>query len=678
MSHTSRPKSDASLVCAARAGETAAFASLVERHFGLVHFIALARLSDAEAAEDLAQEVFLRAFVSLGSLQRPERFPAWLAQITRNLAVNWLRQNQRRSALVPLVPLESVAETAADAQTKGGRERMEAQEQSDALRRALAGFPPDLREMVLLHFAENLTQHEIAKRLGLNQATVSRRIQRALSAMRGMLEPILREGAPRLRPAREATVKAVALITVAGAMSATAKASLAASVAASGGVATSGKVGGAIGLLGLIQSIPALVAGGGAVMGAGKGIAAVVAVAAVAGGAYVYTSGGADSGSSGAASPDVTTQAEPQDWSSVAREFARSRPGNEGLLHVVDALEQFQLSPRDPQIQAIGAIVEEGWRFEALGVEAALRSQAPALEAAIAAAEAESIEFPPMERLDSPLPNMLNVQVLMKLLLADARRLEAAGQMDRAAERSLQAARFSEHLCVENVALIQHLVGVACLRLSLECLEDIITQPGLSQEALREIRADLERIDQNHIGLATAFRAESQMLLNQLRAVAEGDTAALDEAGLNEEVRRDFERAAGRLDSYEPEHRRIWDAIIADLERPSWERMTDPRGWLNQQNVPPLLQSTIPNHRDAGLRGDVTIAHLRICLVLCDLRLNDIAAAQGRLDPFSGRPLLVGADRVWSIGPDLSDQGGNRVYDSRNGEPSLGDIVVAR
>src|ERR1035437_4607672 len=71
---------DAELVRGAREGDKAAFETLTARHFPMVYALAYARLGAREAAEDLAQEVFLLATLHLGALADPARFAAWLGQ----------------------------------------------------------------------------------------------------------------------------------------------------------------------------------------------------------------------------------------------------------------------------------------------------------------------------------------------------------------------------------------------------------------------------------------------------------------------------------------------------------------------------------------------------------------------------------------------------------------------
>lgn len=223
--------SDEALVLATRAGEREAFDALVERHFGTVHAIAWAWLGDRDRVEDLSQEVFLRAFLHIDRLDPPEKFGVWVSQITRNLATDWRRTDQRHSRLVPLVPIDALPTDPPDVSAKGAPEMMADQEQGAALHRAVEQLPEDLREVVLLRFGAELTQTQIAERLGVSVPTVHRRLRRAMRALRGRLESVLEGASPTLRARPGAARSTLALITAAAGMSAAEKAALASSSA---------------------------------------------------------------------------------------------------------------------------------------------------------------------------------------------------------------------------------------------------------------------------------------------------------------------------------------------------------------------------------------------------------------------------------------------------------------
>jgi RNA polymerase sigma factor (sigma-70 family) len=279
-------QTDERLVRDARAGDLQAFDALIERHMGVVYAIACARLGDRERAEDLVQEVFLRVFLALDKLDRPERIAAWLGRITRNLAIDWQRRERSASRLVPLVPLDERGRDLPDTRAKGVRQQMEAHERETAVWQALLKLPPEEREAVMLHFTEEMTATEIARRLGVHQTTITRRLQRALASMRGLLEPVLREVAPALRVSPRVTTRTLGLIAAAAAMSAASKATLAAK--ATQEISVLGQApAAAAGVLGLLKT--AIIAGG-SIMATGKGIVATAVTAAlIGGGVYLGT-----------------------------------------------------------------------------------------------------------------------------------------------------------------------------------------------------------------------------------------------------------------------------------------------------------------------------------------------------------------------------------------------------
>jgi RNA polymerase sigma-70 factor, ECF subfamily len=281
--------SDAELVQRAQGGDAAAFEQLIHRHAGLVHSLAWAHLRDRESAEDLAQEVFLRVHLNLQRLTEPSGFARWLSRLTRNLAIDWLRRGTRRSRLVTLVPLDETTGRVPDTAAKGVRETMQAHEQSDALQRAIGRLPTEQREVVLLHFGEEMKQREIAERLGMNPMRVSRLLRRALAALQREVVPALREASPVLRTPSTVAVRSASLVAAVGAMSATARESLAAVAAgAPASVVSMSEVGSA----GLLSTIAAKLAAGGMIMNLSKGAAAVAVVVLGAVGYHHVTSQG--------------------------------------------------------------------------------------------------------------------------------------------------------------------------------------------------------------------------------------------------------------------------------------------------------------------------------------------------------------------------------------------------
>lgn len=305
--------SDADLVKAARAGDTTAFNALTNRYFHLAYAIGYSRLVSRESAEDFAQEIFLKAFLHLDKLQTPAGFAGWLRTMARNLAVDWLRKGRSSSELVSMVETKGEVERLPDPHDKGARDAMEQQETRQLVQNAIVRLPPELREVVLLHYLGDQSKSEVARQLDLHPATVGRQLKRALGELRTLLEPVVRETVRGAGPRGGAVARTAMLIAAASAMPPAAKASLAVASAASAslsltatGAVQGGAVGGASGLLGWLHALSTPLQIGGTSMVLGKAMtAAVVTLAAVGTGVYYYA------GAGGGSSPTKVVAAAP-------------------------------------------------------------------------------------------------------------------------------------------------------------------------------------------------------------------------------------------------------------------------------------------------------------------------------------------------------------------------------
>lgn len=171
---------DACSVCdalaQARAGDAAAFATLVRQHQRAVYSLALRMLSDRHKAEDLAQEVFLRLYRKLAVLQSDTHLRFWLRQVTSRLAIDRLRREPRHE-LVPITEdLLLVSESAT------GDPLLQRQ-----LRGLIAQLPASARAVVLLRYQEDLDPAEIARTLAMPINTVKSHLKRSLEQLRERL-----------------------------------------------------------------------------------------------------------------------------------------------------------------------------------------------------------------------------------------------------------------------------------------------------------------------------------------------------------------------------------------------------------------------------------------------------------------------------------------------------------
>jgi len=172
-------------VRAAQSGDEAAFARLVRRRQGLVIALLAARVRGRADVEDLAQEVFLRAWRRLPELREPAKFVGWLARISVNAALD----HRRRVAVRPRAGSLD-GEDAPDPVAPGapvGHGAVVGEEFARVLE-ALGDLDPKTRTAVVLRFLEGMAVKEIAERLGDSPPAVAMRLTRAMRALRKRLE----------------------------------------------------------------------------------------------------------------------------------------------------------------------------------------------------------------------------------------------------------------------------------------------------------------------------------------------------------------------------------------------------------------------------------------------------------------------------------------------------------
>lgn len=202
---------DAALVREVAAGSQDALAALYDRYVDAVYAAAIRLTSDRQVAEEVVQETFL-ALWNRAELFDPNTgsLAAWLHTIARNRTVDRLRAAGRRPSLVPLsaaagndehdtAALERIA---ASGTVLGGADlgpgpegELAAAELRDVIRGALAELPEHERTALVLAYSGELTQTEIAERLGWPLGTVKTRTRRALMRLREALSDELGPGA---------------------------------------------------------------------------------------------------------------------------------------------------------------------------------------------------------------------------------------------------------------------------------------------------------------------------------------------------------------------------------------------------------------------------------------------------------------------------------------------------
>jgi RNA polymerase sigma-70 factor, ECF subfamily len=160
-----------------QAGDTGAFAWLVERHRPFVLSLAYRLCGGAAEAEDIAQDAFVHAWQALPRFRGDSSFRTWIYHITSNLAMERLRKQ-------PTFPMSEDNAPAGDASPETIALRSERQR---AVRRAIARLPSESRLVLVLREYEGLSYQEIATVAGIPLGTVMSRLHYARQWLRQQL-----------------------------------------------------------------------------------------------------------------------------------------------------------------------------------------------------------------------------------------------------------------------------------------------------------------------------------------------------------------------------------------------------------------------------------------------------------------------------------------------------------
>jgi RNA polymerase sigma-70 factor (ECF subfamily) len=159
---------DANLVKKTIAGDASAFGQLYDRYARVIRAICFDETRDVQGAQELAQEVFLRAFARLAKLRNAERFGPWLVAIARHVCREWRRGRRRdRHQYMSEPPeIDRIPDTGAD-------------ETIDRLRLAITTLPEQERLALHLFYLEGDSVEAACHILGLSRAGFYKRLDRA-------------------------------------------------------------------------------------------------------------------------------------------------------------------------------------------------------------------------------------------------------------------------------------------------------------------------------------------------------------------------------------------------------------------------------------------------------------------------------------------------------------------
>ena len=160
-------------------GDQGAFTTLVNKYQKSVHTLVWRKIGDFHIAEEITQDVFLKAYKRLSTLKRPELFPGWLYVIATRDCVSWLRKKQLPTKSLDTMPTAELEEICYTQYEVDCGEAAANEHQRELVKRLLQKLPESERTVITLYYMAEMTGEEIGAFLGVSSNTVRSRLRRA-------------------------------------------------------------------------------------------------------------------------------------------------------------------------------------------------------------------------------------------------------------------------------------------------------------------------------------------------------------------------------------------------------------------------------------------------------------------------------------------------------------------
>jgi RNA polymerase sigma-70 factor, ECF subfamily len=171
-------------------GNRRTFEDLVREHKNRIYTYVCRLTNDHPDAEDLTQEVFIRAYQSMHAFRHDAALDTWLYRIATNLVIDRFRREKRAPQWVPVTASDEDAEWDLPSAAREGdpQETLHLGELRLHVQKAIGSLPPKLRAVVVLHDMEGLAYEEVAQAVGCPVGTVKSRLFNARLLLRKKLQ----------------------------------------------------------------------------------------------------------------------------------------------------------------------------------------------------------------------------------------------------------------------------------------------------------------------------------------------------------------------------------------------------------------------------------------------------------------------------------------------------------
>jgi len=382
---------------------------------------------------------------------------------------------------------------------------------------------------------------------------------------------------------------------------------------------------------------------------------------------------------------------------------------NNGFVEYTRAIQQFDTNlfmKNDPAFQSI---LKNGWTRDFPQARQALNQCRPIFSLIWEGNQKPRVIYPHWSRIvtdpvNAPVPNFLKIQLIGKLMVAQALLYESQGKPDLAISTYQTLLHYAGGFSVENAPLISKLISVALQSMALKQIEGFIQRSSLSEAQYTHMAEVLGACRMNQTPTWVFFKGEAEIhilglqnMINMTRNMqnqGEYDKAVKEAGHGGREMAESIGEAvkAGKEQEIIQEMKLLWETMIEEAKKPFPEfHRFDAQKLLKSMN--PAVRITFPNILEARIREEVSVAHH--CLAWHGALLKAHKARTGSypsslnmpglafpqiVDPFTGEPMKYriqdGKALIYSLGPDMKDQKAGVSYDPRNGSQSAGDIFL--
>lgn len=185
--------SDESLVSRAKNGDYSAFEMLFDRHRDLVYRFAYQMAPRRDDAEDMVQEVFVRAYQNLHRYRDEAKFTTWILRIATNLGTDRARMYTRRNKLEQQEAAGALTWMTIGSDTENPIHNLEQEKLKELLRNAIAELPEHHRNAIVFRDIQEMDYQDIAEFFKCSVGGAKLRVLRARRALRDKLAPVLSE-----------------------------------------------------------------------------------------------------------------------------------------------------------------------------------------------------------------------------------------------------------------------------------------------------------------------------------------------------------------------------------------------------------------------------------------------------------------------------------------------------